>query len=85
MKITAHQAGLVLGVSFAIYHALWVIATAVGLGALLLDWVQSLHFVSTNYQLLPFDLIRALIGVAAAFVVGYVMGWIFGWSWQKVK
>lgn len=84
-NITPNRAGLVLGTAFAVYHGIWVLAMAIGLGSSWLRWTQSLHFMALDLQLLDFNLLTGLIGVVGALVMGYAMGWIFGFIWQKTK
>lgn len=82
MKIGPHKFGLVLGITFVIYHLSWLVSLLLGFGDLWLKWTGSLHSVKFEYQILEFDLITAIVGLVGAFIVGYLMGWVFRYVWK---
>jgi len=85
MNITPNRTGLTLGVTFAIYHSIWLLMVMSGLGTLVMTWIKDLHFITLSHGLVNFDLFKGLVGIIGAFLLGYAMGWIFGFIWQKTK
>ena len=81
-KLNKNKLGMTLGVFIALWHLVWALLVAVGIGENLLDWALPLHFVSMTFTILEFNIINALILVIAAFVGGYVMGWVFAALWN---
>lgn len=85
MKINKNKAGMSLGITFVAFHFTWLVLSFIGVGNLWFRWMNELHFVKANYEILSFDLITALLGLGGAFITGYVAGWVFGFVWEKVR
>lgn len=77
-----NQAGLALGTLFGACHTLWVVAVGLGFEGIFLDWLHSIHFVTSPYTVTGFNLVTGLVGIVGAFVAGYVIGWVFAWIWN---
>lgn len=78
-KLDKNRFGLILGVFFALFHAVWALIVAIipnGLQSFL-DWVFALHFIQPIWIITAFNLSNALILVALTFVFGYIFGWVF--------
>lgn len=84
MKISKKRIALSLGITFAIFHSGWLVLSLIGVGHLWFRWMHELHFLRLEYEILNFDLLTALLGIGAAFVMGYLVGWVFGFVWEKV-
>lgn len=89
IKCNPNQAGLTLGILFAILHILWIIAIGIGFGQRLVDWAHSIHFVECQHTILSVSAGTAIIGIITAFISGYILGWLFAvlWNWfgKKIK
>jgi len=83
MTFNKKQFALALGVFSAFFHALWVVAVALGVAQGLLDWTLSMHFIDTLQTVTVFSLGTALIGILKAFVCGYIAGWVLAWLLNK--
>lgn len=83
--INKHKLGLALGGLFGIIHLLWSIIVALDWGAPLILFVFKLHFFTTPFTTLPFNLSSALLLVIITSVVGYFVGLIFGSIWNFVQ
>ncbi len=77
--------GLTTGILLALAHAIWSTLIAFGLAKPFMDWVLSLHSLSMDYTVNPFDILRAAILIVLTFVIGYILGWVFAAIWNRVK
>ena len=88
-KLNKNQVGLIVGVFFAVIHAVWALVVAVIPSALqaFLNWVFGLHFLVPIYVLTSFDILNAVLLVVVTFVCGYIFGWVFAaiWDWLAKK
>ena len=88
-QLNTKQTALSLGLTFALFHAVWAIAVAVGFGQQWINWKLAHHFVSVAASIAQFDIVTAILGVVLAFVCGLIVGWVFAsiWNWvgKKVK
>lgn len=81
--LNAKQTALSLGLTFALFHAVWGIAVAAGFAQQWINWKLAHHFVIVSAGIAQFSLWTAVLGVALAFVCGAVVGWVFAgiWNW----
>ncbi len=83
IELNKNQAGLTLGTISAIFHTLWAIIVAVGLGGSLSNWIHFMHFMTDIHVIASFSISTAIFGIIEAFIIGYVVGWLFAllWNW----
>jgi hypothetical protein len=86
-KLNNNQVGLIVGIFFALTHALWAILVAL-VPVLLqqfLDWMYVLHSLKPIWVITSFDLMNAILLIVMTFVIGYALGWVFAaiWNWSK--
>lgn len=83
LKINEKQAGVTLGLLFAVLYAAWAVIVGMGLGQVLINWVQGIKFVSFSMLVGTVNWWTAIIGILAAFVCGAIIGWLFAkiWNW----
>lgn len=81
-----NNAGIALGLLFAIAHAVWSFLIAVIPSQLqaFLDWVLGIHALTPYLQITEFSFINAVILVIVTFVFGYIFGWVFAWAHNLV-
>ena len=72
-KLNVRNAGLSLGILFAIMHILGIITMRLG-GLKYWMWA---HFVDFNYTIQNFNVLALIVGTAVAFAVGVFIGIIF--------
>jgi len=86
VKLDKNKTGLVLGLFFAIVHAVWAVLVLVIPGNLqnFIDWAFNLHFLEPVYTITSFNLVNAILLLIVTFVCGYVLGWIFAAVWNKL-
>ena len=84
--INKNKLGLVLGCFFAIVHFGWSLAIAIFPQGTerFVNWIISLHMITSLYLIISFNLLNAIVLVAAAFIIGYILGWIFGAGWNAI-
>lgn len=84
--MTKNTLGLVVGLFFAIVHAVWSVAVALIPGPLqaFINWVLALHHVSLVMVMMPFVLSNAIILVILTFVVGYIFGWLIAFLSERL-
>lgn len=83
-KLQPHSVGLVLGISFGLFHLVWSLLVMLGWAQGFMDFIFSLHFLSNPYVLQMFDVTKALMLVVITFIVGYVLGWVFTVVWNMM-
>ena len=83
-KLNAHEIGLILGVTFGVFHAFWAVLVMLGWATGLLDFIFSLHFLDNPYTLQPFDLGRAVMLIVVTAAVGYAVGYLFAMIWNMM-
>lgn len=84
IKLDVRKTGLSLGVVFALYHLLWVLATML-MGTSFLKWVTSIHFISISYSVMAFDLMKLFLGLVTAFLLGLVLGVVFAYVYNRLR
>ena len=82
-RINPVKSALSVGGVIALYHAAWSGLVAAGWAKPVLDFILQLHFLSFNYDLMPFSLSFAAGLVALTFAVGALFGLVFAmiWNW----
>lgn len=83
-KVSAHTTGLIFGMLFGLWHAVWAILVMAGLAAPVLDWIYGLHFLSNPFKVMAFDLTTAVMLVVFTSVVGYIVGWVSAIIWNTL-
>lgn len=83
-KLSAHQAGITLGLLMGLMHAVWALFVFLGFAQVMLDFVLGLHFLENPFTVSAFDITKAVILVAFTTVVGYVVGFVFAHVWNMV-
>jgi len=83
-KVNNHKVGLAFGGTLGIWHAIWALMVFIGIAKPFLDWILSLHFLSFQYSIQPFNFLSALMLVIVTGVIGYIMGFICSWLWNLV-
>ena len=89
-KIDKNVAGIVLGIFFALIHAVWLLFVAITPMGLqrFITWVLDLHHIAMPFSIItPFNFLNALLLVIVTFVFGYIFGWVFAavWDWKVHK
>ena len=84
-KLGKAKTGLVLGLFFAVVHAVWAILVALGVAQGLIDWIFKMHMIENPYIISDFGLGTAVGLVIMTFVVGYVFGWVFAALWNSLR
>jgi uncharacterized membrane protein len=84
-KLSKAKTGLVLGLFFAVVHAVWAILVALGVAQGLLDWVFKMHMIENPYIISDFGFGTAVGPVIMTFVVGYIFGWVFAALWNSLR
>ncbi|MDD5192467.1 MAG: DUF5676 family membrane protein [Candidatus Nanoarchaeia archaeon] len=84
MKLDKCKIGLIVGIFFAVVHAVWAILVGVIPGVLqnFLDWIFNLHFLEPVWILTSFNLLNAVMLVIITFICGYIIGWVFALIWN---
>ncbi len=84
MKLKTGTTALVLGLFFALMHAVWMLMIFLGIAKWYLNWIFGLHLLTNPYGVLPFNFGTALMLIVVTFIVGYVMGWVFAIIWNRL-
>jgi len=86
VKLNNSKTGLVLGLFFAIVHAVWALLVLIIPANLqnFIDWAFKLHFLEPIYTITSFNLVNAVLLLIVTFVCGYVLGWVFAAVWNKL-
>lgn len=81
--INKNKAGLVVGLSVALWHLIWSLLVAFGVAQEIINWIFRLHFIQPPYTITAFSISTALMLILVTFLSGFVMGWVFGalWNW----
>lgn len=87
MTLNVKQTALAVGLTAALFHALWAVAVAAGFASQLLKWKMANHFVIVEAGIAQFSWMTALIAVIMCFVAGAVLGGVFAaiWNWVGKK
>lgn len=80
----AGSTGLILGIFFAILHALWSLLVALGLAKAFMDWIYGLHFMVNPFKMMPFNIVKAGVLLLVTFIAGYLMGSGFAIIWNRL-
>jgi hypothetical protein len=81
-SINANKAGLTLSIAVGGWHLLWSIFVAAGWVHAILNFVFWMHFIKPSFTIEPFDLVRAVMLVLIASVIGYIIGFILATIWN---
>lgn len=82
--VSPNKTGLVFGLLFGAWHALWAALVAFGWAQSLLDFVLYLHFIKPIYVIADFKIGVALGLVALTSAIGYVIGLIAASVWNAI-
>jgi hypothetical protein len=83
-EISAHKAGLAVGLVIAGWHLLWSALVFTGVAQSVLNFVFWIHFISPAYTVEAFDSVRALLLVAVTLVLGYAVGSVCAALWNRL-
>ena len=78
------RTGLVTGILFGGFHAVWAGLVACGWGQPLLDLIFRLHFIDPPYHVAGFDLGTAALLVGLTFLLGALAGMAFAILWNEL-
>ena len=81
--MNSHKIGLVVGLFFALMHAVWEVLVALGLGQSLMNFVFSMHSLNNPYKVAPFSLTTAIGLVIITYIIGYIVGNVFTVIYKK--
>ena len=89
LKKDKNKIGLIVGLFFAIVHAVWALMVAIIPSTLqsFLNWIFELHFILPIWILTAFNFVDALTLVIITFISGYIFGWVFAavYNWFVKK
>jgi len=84
-KLSKAKTGLVLGLFFAVVHAVWAILVALGVAQALIDWIFNMHMIENPYVISEFGFGTTVGLVVITFVFGYIFGWVFAALWNSLR
>jgi len=84
MQISQFRLGLAVGLVLAFCHAFWAASVALGWAQTILDFIFWAHFINPPYQVVAFDLSRALVLVGLTFAVGLMLGAMGAALWNRL-
>lgn len=74
-----------LGLVFAIFHAVWSVLVAVGWGQGVLDFLFWLHMIGPPWKVQPFDLTVAIFLILATGTIGFALGSLASFFWALMS
>lgn len=81
-----NKIGLIVGLFFAVVHAIWAFFVAVMPSSLqsFLNWVFVLHSLHPYWIITAFNFLNALFLLVVTFIFGYLFGYLFAgiWNWM---
>jgi hypothetical protein len=86
-KLNKVRTGFVVGVFFAVIHAVWALLVALIPNTLQksIDWIFMVHFLESIWKITSFNFANALLLIAVTFVFGYIFGWVIALIWNKIQ
>jgi len=82
MKGNRNKLGLIFGGFMGLWHLLWSVLVAFGVGQSFLDWALRLHFMDNPLRIGPFNLLTAVELISLTTLSGYGAGWLVGLVWE---
>jgi hypothetical protein len=82
--LNKNKTGLALGSLFGLLHLVWSVLVYFGWGQSLLNFIFTLHSLTTPVTVIGFDIMRSVGLIIVTSVVGYVFGYVFASIWNKV-
>ncbi|MFH1247523.1 MAG: hypothetical protein V1644_04030 [Candidatus Micrarchaeota archaeon] len=83
--LSVKKTAFTFGALFGLMHLMWALLVAAGIAQGLYDWILSLHFISLQWTILPFDLITAVSLIIVTAVIGAIMGAVLAWLWNNLQ
>jgi len=85
--LNKNKTGLIIGIFFAIVHAIWAFFVAAIPNQLqsFLDWVFVLHSLQPYWTITAFNFLNALFLVVVTFAFGYLFGFLFAAIWNLIR
>lgn len=77
------KTAITLGLVFALYHLGWAVFVAAG-GSGFVNWVASVHFISSPVATSAFDVATLIVGMISAFIDGAVIGAVFAYIYNRL-
>lgn len=84
MHAQPRKVGMIFGFALSLYHVVWAILVAIGVGQWLVDFIFWAHMFHMDIIVGPFDWTATITLIIVTFVVGYVMGYIGSLIWNRV-
>ena len=81
-RVNPNRLGIVLAVMLAVWHGLWLVLVATGVGQGVAEFVLRLHFLEPDITVQPFTVGGAAALVAVAAAAGYVGGVVGALLWN---
>lgn len=84
MRIEPLRTGLIVGLFFAVIHAVWAFLVMLGCAQWLIDFAFWAHFITPVYHIEPFEAARAATLIGVVFVAGTSMGLVAALLWNNI-
>lgn len=81
-SVPRNQAGITLGLLFALMHTGWLALVATGLAGPVMNAIEQAHFLSLQHTVLTPTLPTVIAGIIGAFITGYIFGAAFAFLWN---
>ncbi|MBI2630219.1 hypothetical protein HYW76_03890 [Candidatus Pacearchaeota archaeon] len=81
-----NRTGLIIGILFAVIHAVWALCVAIASESLqqFMDWIFVLHSIEPVLRITAFSFMNSILLVIVTFIFGYILGWIFALIWNNI-
>ena len=77
------KTAITLGLVFALYHLGWALLVAIG-GSSFVNWVMSIHFISSPFATSAVDAVTLIVGMVSAFIDGAIIGAVFAYIYNRI-
>lgn len=84
MKLDSRKVGLSTGAFAAVWHIVWGVLVALGVGSAIQSWILDLHFLNNPFTIQPFDPTKWVILVLVTAIIGYAFGYVFATIWNNI-
>ncbi|MFH0713107.1 MAG: hypothetical protein V1722_01200 [Candidatus Micrarchaeota archaeon] len=81
-KLSVKKTAFTLGALFGLMHLVWALLVAFGIAKGLYDWILGLHFISLQWNVMPFDVVTALLLIIVTAIIGAITGAVLAWLWN---
>ena len=80
----ANRMGLTIGIMFSALHVVWFLLVVLGLAQVFINWVIHMHMVNSNVTIINFNILNAIVLLAAVFALGYAVGFVGTALYEKL-